>query len=398
MISLKLAALLGAIFIYALFSSPTPDHPGWAEALTGLLLIAAVGLPRSFSLLTRLPPRGWQRAAWALMIYGLSAPLIAGLFSGNAVGAMLRDIIPFLFFLLPLFLYAPLHGQKHAVPALIAAVCFAGITFALRVLTPVFKNFSWQMAPPADPFYLANAPTVLFAALFLGGMAGTALYRSVRPHSFLRAALFLFLAFIPLAAMALILQRASMGVFAVAMILLLAIGFCKNPRRALAPLCLMLVLMAAFWGPLGMLFANLETKTALVGLNMRAQEARAVMEAIGDSSWAILFGRGWGARFADPAVGGMVVNFTHNLFTSFWLKTGLCGVILAGWYLMVLSLRLWPLLWRRPVLALALAGPLAVDSFLYASFKSLDFGLVLLLIALAGAQFLKESQACSIKD
>ncbi len=36
----------------------------------------------------------------------------------------------------------------------------------------------------------------------------------------------------------------------------------------------------------------------------------------------------------------------------------------------------------RPLLAAAIAGPLLIDVSLYASFKSLDFGLVLLLIPL----------------
>ncbi len=60
-------------------------------------------------------------------------------------------------------------------------------------------------------------------------------------------------------------------------------------------------------------------KTELVGVNMRWQEAAAVFDRLGDNFWAILFGRGWGATVASPAVGGMTVNFTHSLLTSYWL-------------------------------------------------------------------------------
>jgi hypothetical protein len=38
------------------------------------------------------------------------------------------------------------------------------------------------------------------------------------------------------------------------------------------------------------------------------------------------------------------------------------------------------LVFREPVIGLALAAPIFIDVFLYASFKSLDFGLMLLLI------------------
>ncbi|MBU0858653.1 MAG: hypothetical protein KJ667_01830, partial [Alphaproteobacteria bacterium] len=47
---------------------------------------------------------------------------------------------------------------------------------------------------------------------------------------------------------------------------------------------------------------------------------------------------------------------------------------------------LWPLLWARPLLAVALGVPLAIDTMLYASFKSLDFGLILLLLTLWGGR------------
>ena len=106
------------------------------------------------------------------------------------------------------------------------------------------------------------------------------------------------------------------------------------------------------------------------------------METVGPSPGSILFGKGWGATLASPAVGGMVVNYTHNLLTALWLKTGLIGLILAGLYIAGLAKGLVPLLWTNPVLAVALAVPLVIDTLLYASYKSLDFGLILLLIAL----------------
>ncbi len=84
----------------------------------------------------------------------------------------------------------------------------------------------------------------------------------------------------------------------------------------------------------------------------------------------------------SPAVGGLTVNFTHSFLTTYWLKTGLCGLALALLYLARLGRMLASIAPRRPLLAGAMAGPLLIDVTLYASFKSLDFGLVLLLIAL----------------
>jgi hypothetical protein len=68
--------------------------------------------------------------------------------------------------------------------------------------------------------------------------------------------------------------------------------------------------------------------------------------------------------------------------TTYILKTGLCGAALALAYVLRLAARLAMLAARDPVMAAALAGPLLIDLTLYATFKSLDFGLLLLLIAL----------------
>jgi hypothetical protein len=150
------------------------------------------------------------------------------------------------------------------------------------------------------------------------------------------------------------------------------------------------VILLAFAPSLDNLSRSLARKQDIVGLNMRVQEAAAVVEAVESSPGSVLFGKGWGATLASPAVGGVVVNYTHNLLTAIWLKMGLAGLILAGLYIAGLALGLLPLLWTNPVLAMALAVPLVIDTLLYASYKSLDFGLILLLTGIyAGSRQLR---------
>src|SRR5690606_20532715 len=110
-------------------------------------------------------------------------------------------------------------------------------------------------------------------------------------------------------------------------------------------------------------------------------------DTMDDSMPHMFFGRGFGATVQSPAVGNMTVNFTHSLLTSFWMKTGLFGLALVLAYLVGLGRVLWRGLFIHPVLAVALAVPFAIDIALYASFKSLDFGLILLLIALWQGRF-----------
>lgn len=351
---------------------------GAAEIATGLLLIAAAGgwqAVRAFRFAAR---PAWERAGQALLFYGLTVPVIAGLFNGAGASLMLRDLIPFLFFLLPLFL--PPFADRRAATAAVAA---AGFLFAARVMLPLLAQRSGlHLPPPSDPFYLANAPTVLFCALLLAGLAGRALYEGASAGNLLRAGALFAAALVPLAAMILITQRASIGIMILSGLFLLAAALVRNPVRTLLPLLAAAILLWAGWDLAAAVGQDVARKTAAVGLNMRWNEARAVLDELDGSFPGALFGRGWGAAFASPATGGAVVNFTHSLITSYLLKTGLCGLALALIYLACLGLRLARLLPVRPVLAVAIAGPVLIDIFLYASFKSLDFGLVLLLIPL----------------
>ena len=387
----RFAAFIAALLLYAARGTPTPDAMGAVEILTGLLLLVAAGPAAVADALRAAQPWGWMRGAQALMLYGLTVPVLAALANGNDAAFIARDIVAFLFMLLPLFFYGLVQrGTARAVVMTMAAVTM-GLAFSWRVLMPaVLSEYGLegilQRVQPADPAYLANAPTVLFAALLLIGLGGLRVYAAPRPRNFAMAAVLVVLGALPFVTMALILQRASIGLGLAGLALLVAWAFTARPYRAL-PLVIAAALVLALTAPwLAELAGDLARKTANVGLNMRWQEAQAAIAALGGDPAAVLFGRGWGAAFASPAVGGGTVNFTHNLLTTYGLKTGLCGMALAVLYLGALARLLLPLLRGRAVLAVALAVPLAIDAMLYASFKSLDFGVILLVLAVWGGR------------
>ncbi len=88
------------------------------------------------------------------------------------------------------------------------------------------------------------------------------------------------LALAPLAAMAAIQQRASVGYLVIAMFFLMAAGICKHPYRMGIPVLLAVaavVIMAPIWTDI---VQTLTHKNALVGFNMRGREASAVMDVI----------------------------------------------------------------------------------------------------------------------
>ncbi len=374
----RFSCLIAAVFFYALWGSPTPDHPGWPEILTGALLVLAAGLHSPLEVL-HFDGRGpaWRGAAQMLLIYGFSVALLAAALRGQGAGLVLRDILPFLFLLLPLFL-ADLFGGPGRTKKLAWAVVFLGCVFAAR---SVFAR-----EEGGELYYFANMPGVLFAAVMLPAWGMRTCMKRFSPRHVFYFCAALALATLPLAAMALTLQRAGIGFFMLAFGGLMLWGFTKLPARfaVLGLLCLgaALPFVHALAEQLGML----AQKNGLVGFNMRGQEFAAVWDEISVSPLFQFFGAGWGGTFESPAVAGIRVNYTHSLPSSLLLKTGLCGLALAGLYLAGLAGAWARLLPRNPFIAAALAGPLLIDVFFYASFKSFDFGLILLLLAAAAKE------------
>ncbi|WP_435641095.1 hypothetical protein [Micavibrio aeruginosavorus] len=390
------AALCAAILVYALWGEPTPPVFGWTEMVVGVLLAVAVGF-RSFARAVT-PVRGdphpfWFRAGQIFLLYGLSVPLVGAVMVGASPGNIVRDVVPFLFMLLPVFMIDVVRDRVRWHFIVTACVVALGVLFAARVVAPlVLANAGIDHAAQLglnmsgqDPRRLANAPSVLFAAMAMLGVAGVMITRRVNVNSVIVAATLAALALVPLAAMALVLQRASLGLLALGVVFWIGIGIVKKPRRMVVPLLGLAVLCLAVWAPLSDVVAGLAHKNVMVGANMRWQEAAAVRDAL-HGIGAVLFGNGWGATVQSPAVGDSVVTFTHNLGTTLWLKSGLIGVGLGLAYFGGLALALIRFLPVHPILAVALGAPMVIDYLLYASFKSLDFGLILLLAALYSAR------------
>lgn len=394
--------LLAAILTYALWGEPTPDRLGWPEGLVGLFLFLAVGSAGPGVFLARYRTgknRLFYSGGQILLLYGLSVPLIVALASYNDMALVLRDVVPFFFIMLPLFLLPSLTMKPRFAVMVRFAVLISGLVFALRALGAQqgFSSLTTFLPAFTEHSYLANAPTVLFAALLLAGAGGHRLYRSVALRSVLMALLLILPAALIFLLMFLTMQRAGLTLAGGGLLFLLGMAFVKTPRRALAPFMLFLLLVILFWPYLESIISFIIEKTATVGFNKRGEEALAVISAVSGDFGTALFGKGWGATIDSPAVGGMNVNYTHSLFTTYLLKSGLAGCLLMAVYLWSFVPMLCRILYRDPVMAVALAAPFVIDCFLYASFKSLDFGLLLLLIALwaESGQSLHHRTVCS---
>lgn len=383
---IRIFALLAAIGVYAFFGSPTPDYPGLPEIITGFFLVIAVGfsgLRQSIDGVAGAKAVFWHDSGKMLLFYGLSVPLLISVMRGHDETLILRDLIPFLFFLLPLFLYSVIKEKPGCAPAIAVAIILLGLVFSMRALAAAFPFNLLEiyfLPPQGELFYFANAPSVLFAALILTGLAGEKIMNARSVRLLIVPLVFLFAALLPFAAMAISVQRATLGAAVLYLATLMLIALWKKPGKAVRVFAAAALIIGAAFPDLYEIWSILGRKNALVGLNMRAQEAFAVWSAVSETPLTLLFGLGWGGSFHSPAVGNLSVNFTHSLLTSALLKTGLVGFGLTLLYLAGLTGWLLRIVFQKPVIGFALLMPIIIDVFLYASFKSLDFGLVLLLI------------------
>lgn len=352
---IRFFAVAVALLLYGALGSPTPDYPGWVEALVGALLVLAVSIPAAAS----------PRMIFApLLMFGMSVPLVTAFFAGYPLDDILRDLIPFLFLCLPFFINPARYEDVFLRVCLIV-----GVMFAVRVLGQGLDLFP----PQTELLYLANSPLVLMAAIIGLGRAAIDVYRrrlTIESFVFFSGGL------VCLLAMLIDVQRATITAVIVSLATLGLIGFFRAPKRMIWPVVIALAIILSSWEIIASAWHGMATKTALVGVNMRWQEALAVHERLQGNWLHMFFGIGWGGRFESPAVGGWSVTYTHSLLSYMFLKTGLVGV---GAVLVALGACLYNIVRHPSLLSLALFWAVLIPVFFYASYKSLDFGLVLVL-------------------
>lgn len=378
-VPVRFVFFLVAITIYALWGSPTPDQPGWAEGLMGLFLLLACGAP-SIGALTAAGPRPTLKI---FLLYGMTVPLLAGCLRGHDPLLIARDIFPFLFLCLPLFLTGVAGHSARTLHLYIYAICGLGLAFALRALGPAYG----YLPPAGELYYLSNAPTVLFAAIFMAGVAMDRFTDAPRASVWAKGFLALASVIVILWAMLLDTQRATIGAIIFSIMVFYLAAMLRAPRRVIVPTAIILALVLSFLPVFDDAAQAIAGKTAKVGLNMRLEELNAVIDTVSPSFMTMLFGMGWGAKMASPAVAGIEVNFTHSLLTYLLLKTGLCGLVLTLTWLIRVGADIRTIMGHNLVPGFALVWAVAIPVVLYASHKSLDFGLILLLVAVLADGF-----------
>ncbi|WP_448206234.1 hypothetical protein [Azospirillum sp. sgz302134] len=378
-----------ALALYGLLSAPAPPALRWVEAAIGALLVLAVGVLRPLFVVTGHALRdpsadAWEPATILALGWLLWVPAMRGVWVGWAPGDMLRDVVPLLYLFLPVLLVPVLRADpRRAVRWLSWGMMLAGVGFALRW----WKQADWGFgavgarAMSDGGAYLLNAPSVLFAAIALPLtgfgllLRGGVLRWAVGLSCLCAGALCL-------AALAGAVHRMALGLAALAF---LAVGLWWGRRAPWAVGAGLLAAGAVAAGvsqPLVGALLRVAEKTRLTGANTRWEEAAAVLDQAVATPATFLFGQGWGALIANPAVGGWRVSYTHTLPTYALAKAGALGLLALAAYLAALAPRAMAALRQDPPLGWAVLPPLVMALGVHTSFKYLDTGLLLTLMVL----------------
>lgn len=369
--NLGMAATLAAIALYALASSPTPDSVGPIELMIMVLLLvgclcgAAMGLKLA---------QFW-RGLWAMMLaYGLCVPTVIGAVSAAPAGDMARDIVAYSALALPLCL-TPVFNERGRI--FLYACVAAGVAMAARYIASpeiIWHSFATDIGDTSF-LYLANSPLVMLAALWLmlsGFFTQQRLWLAVP---------MVIISLVPFIAMLAMSQRATIAILVLAWGMGVIVCAVRNPIRAAIVLAIGATALILGWDIATAAAQSLLNKTIMLGSNARVQEWAAVLDALSQGPITTIFGTGWGASLPSPAVGDVWVRFVHGFMLASLWKMGFFGLALtlcafAAFIISTAKNRQF-LVW------VCFATAAIAPFFLYGSYKSLCFGLILTGIALS---------------
>lgn len=366
-------ALCLVVLLHGAFSSPAPKTIGPAEILIVIGLIIAI-LPQlpGFLSLEKVMAQP-ATLAWLWMLF---VPMIIAVIAGHDLRDLGRDLIAVCFLGLPVLIgkIETRHIKHFAL-----AIAVAGTLLALRywVITDGFSALHYLKARD-NLLYLALDPMMLFAGIYCpillieNFFSAKKLYFKITILIITLAAAILCWGAMGGMMMrgALVLGMASLGLY--------GLRYWRKPGVAMMMVILALAVLIIFAGPLLRFIMALWEKTEAVGLNARDAEFAAIWKLQSADPMAFLFGRGWGALFSSPAVGGYWVNYSHSAFGFYFLKTGILGLMIIGIYLLQL---LWPLRRVRNVILFAALPPVILSFTLYTSYKFFGCGVILLLLS-----------------
>lgn len=215
--------LFTILLVYSLGSSTTPDKIGASELLIGLLLFTlALGAPILNILTLKSVGAGSYKIIppylYVAIVYLLTVPVLVAVFRGYTLNDIIRDYIPLLFLLLPVFLIPHVKQYDVWLIRVLAGLSLVGVVFSFRhFLSSDALIAEIGRANFADSVLLPQDPGVQFSLFFLALLV----IKLIESKKYFFAVLVLSLLSLPFLAELSILARAPLG-----LVIVMIIFFC----------------------------------------------------------------------------------------------------------------------------------------------------------------------------
>lgn len=208
-----------------------PKSFGFAELVVGILLVGLSVSKDTVLFFANLNSHD-KRAISSLVILAFLilffVPLITGIVRQNDIVDIIRDVVPVLFFFIPLLFYGRVkYSPEKWIAHVSNALALVGVSMAVRhFMAAGGVSDLGEKLIFGGKVSLAHDPAVLFAAIYLAGMA----LKSLGSGEVLIGLVYIIMSAVPVMAMLAVAARAPFALFVFA---LAAIGYFSVGHRLL---------------------------------------------------------------------------------------------------------------------------------------------------------------------
>jgi hypothetical protein len=415
-LSIKNYLFIIALLLYSIFSAPFPNKIGIPEILIGFLIVLSVNYTYLFPLNsrdTRLK-LNYLISFQIILFLLLFVPTIVVIISSEfLLEDYIRDIVPFLYTFIPYFYHIFIYSKFRWNLYLPWIISIMGSILSFRYLYIIYINygitpfFSIGNSSYGDNLlYLSYDSSVHFSAVFL--LSNSILMLSKQKYYL--SIITLFLGVFPFLGNLMVAQRAPTFLTIICVSIFTIIIVAKYTKKYF--MIIMLIgaafllfisfhpndIFSSFFEKENFsIFSKLLEKQEKVGLNAKDSEFYTVLSIVTSSIPKLIFGIGWGSLFDNPIIyPGDSVSFTHSALTYYLLKTGVLGLSCFIFYLSIIFKSFFNInnksfsqniitsefMTHKILVCLSASTAILIGIFFQPTYKTLSFGVVLLILFL----------------
>jgi hypothetical protein len=391
--------------LFGFFSTPTPDSITIIEISIAFLLVVFISPINIINSIYSFSSKIYNGSWFALIVFILLINLtFIGFFNGvyfreNGIYDFVRDFIPILYLLIPFFLFSNIENSDELErDNLIKLVCIGLLIISMGYIYQFISGDNFNINAIGVSLILGDSldnimqdPSITFGLMYSFGM----MIYFLDNKKLFNASLFIVPQLLILTCLFASVLRAPIGLFIMLSLFFITKMLVSKKKYMILMSGSLLIpfLIVSNLDIIESLFSLIVDKNDSVGLSGRDTEIMTVISSI-ENSYDLIFGFGLGATLPDIHSYGSV-RYTHNFFVFILMKFGLLGlitfciVVYKSINVFIISILFSNTNTRNFITMTATVAPLIISLFFEPMYKSLSFGLVILLITIIGVDHVK---------